>query len=41
MDPLTKDALKVYGKDRKTWEPIVRQQIDPSILPRRYGGYMD
>jgi len=39
MDPYTKDSLKVHGKDRSAWEPIIRKQIDPSQLPERFGGY--
>jgi len=38
MDPYTRDSVKVYGKNRRLWEPIIRQQIDPSQLPERFGG---
>jgi hypothetical protein len=34
----TRKALKVYGKNPSLWGPIVRDRIDPSQLPPRYGG---
>jgi len=41
MDPLTKDSLRVFGRNRKNWMPVVREQIDPDQLPRRYGGDLE
>jgi hypothetical protein len=33
------EKLKDYGSDRPKWEKIIRKQVDPAILPYRYGGY--
>jgi hypothetical protein len=39
MDPITREALQVFGKNEKEWGPVVSAAIiDPSQLPKRYGG---
>lgn len=38
LSPISRDALKIYGYNKKVWQTELLKEIHPSQLTRRFGG---
>ncbi|XP_021958783.1 SEC14-like protein 2 isoform X1 [Folsomia candida] len=41
LSPVTKDAIKLYGKDKSEWQTALLENIDASQLSKEFGGLND
>lgn len=41
LSPTTKDAIKLYGKDKSEWKTALLKDIDASQLTKEFGGLND